>query len=163
MQYITVPLAKLKFGNGTNTQYLWQHWSLCQWAEATFLKDVSPEGMKSNQQRSKPSRQYLNNDFFILTLYISQGKSVQDLLLCKVRAKITLRHPPIPSCPYLPSNSLLTLLINVSDSADGDECFSLSDSDTMAETVRQTHIRWPTAWLRQVKENKVQSILKVGK
>lgn len=34
--------------------------------------------------------------------------------------------------------------MNVSDSADGDECFSLSDRDTVAETVRWTHISWPT-------------------
>lgn len=35
--------------------------------------------------------------------------------------------------------------MNVSDSADGDECFSLSDRDTVVETVRWTHISWPTA------------------
>lgn len=54
-------------------------------------------------------------------------------MVCKVRAKITLGHPPIPSCPYLRSNSLLTLLRNFSDSADWDECFSLSDRDAVAE------------------------------
>lgn len=102
-------------------------------------------------------------------------------MVCKVRTEITPGRPPVPSCPYLHSNPLLThfegmsltllMGMNVFHSVTGTLWQKEWDGHTSAggvfvATQSHTHsVAGPALQLglRQVKEKKVQSILKLGK
>lgn len=162
-------------------------WHLCWWAEATFLKDVPPAGIKDNQCRGKPSRKDFNCDFLYLSFIFSQCKKVQDLLLWFVRWALGLYWD---IHPFL--DVLIYLLIQFWHTFKGCLWKHWWGWVFFAQRFTATGILWQKQWgghvsagecvsvatrshtrsvagpglqlgLGQGKENKVQSILEVGK